>query len=143
MMNPYDDIINLPHHTSASRPRMSVYDRAAQFYPFAALTGYDTAITETARLTDKKIELDEYKKADLSERLCMIQDLKDERSEVSITFFMPDKKKSGGEYITVTGCVKKIDEHERIVVMRDATKIPIEDILEIDGELFGILEHNE
>jgi hypothetical protein len=75
MMNPYDDIINLPHHTSAKRPRMSIYDRAAQFSPFAALTGYDAAISETARLTDKKIELDEYKKADLNERLCMIQDL--------------------------------------------------------------------
>jgi hypothetical protein len=140
MVNPYDDIINLPHHTSASRPHMSVYDRAAQFSPFAALTGYDAAITETARLTNEKIELDEYNKADLSERLCMIQDLKDERPEVSITYFMPDKKKSGGEYITVAGCVRKIDEHERTVIMQDATKIPIDDILEIDGELFGTLK---
>ncbi len=137
MMNPYDDIINLPHHTSPTRRRMSLYDRAAQFSPFAALTGYDAAITETARLTDKKIELDEYEKADLSERLCMIQDLKDERPEVSITYFIPDKKKSGGEYITVTGRVKKIDEHGRTVVMQDATKIPIDDILEIHCELFG------
>lgn len=137
MMNPYDDIINLPHHTSPTRQRMSLYDRAAQFSPFAALTGYDAAITETARLTDKKIELDEYEKADLSERLCMIQDLKDERPEVSITYFIPDKKKSGGEYITVTGRVKKIDEHGRTVVMQDATKIPIDDILEIHCELFG------
>lgn len=137
MMNPYDDIINLPHHTSPTRRRMPLYDRAAQFSPFAALTGYDAAITETARLTDKKIELDEYEKADLSERLCMIQDLKDERPEVSITYFIPDKKKSGGEYITVTGRVKKIDEHGRTVVMQDATKIPIDDILEIHCELFG------
>jgi hypothetical protein len=137
MMNPYDDIINLPHHTSAKRPRMSIYDRAAQFSPFAALTGYDAAISETARLTDKKIELDEYKKADLNERLCMIQDLTDKQPEVTITYFMPDSKKSGGEYITVTGRVKKIDRHGCTVVMHDATKIPICDILEIDGELFG------
>jgi hypothetical protein len=140
MVNPYEDIINLPHHTSASRPRMSVHDRAAQFSPFAALTGYDAAITETARLTDKKIELDEYEKAELSERLCMIQDLKGQRPEVSITYFVPDKKKSGGEYITVTGYVRKIDEHERTVVMQDAAKIPIDDILEIDGELFRTFE---
>ena len=143
MTNPYDDIINLPHHTSTSRPHMSAYDRAAQFSPFAALTGYDAAITETARLTDKRVELDEYSKADLNERLCMIQDQMDEQLEVSITYFQPDKKKSGGAYITSTGCVKKIDEYERTVVMQDDTKIPIDDILKIDGELFGTLEYQE
>ena len=143
MMNPYDDIINLPHHTSTSRPRMSAHDRAAQFSPFAALTGYDSAITETARLTDTRVELDEYSKADLSERLCIIQDQMDQQPEVSITYFQPDKMKSGGAYITAIGCVKKIDEYERTVVMRDATKIPIDDISEIDGELFGILENQE
>ncbi len=140
MTNPYEDIINLPHHTSASRPHMSVYDRAAQFSPFAALTGYDAAISETARLTDQKIELDEYTKAGLSERLCMISDMRDRRTEVSITYFVPDNKKSGGEYITVSGCVRKIDEHDRTVVMQDATKIPIDDILEIESELFCKLE---
>lgn len=143
MMNPYDDIINLPHHTSASRPHMSAHDRAAQFSPFAALTGYDSAITETARLTDKRVELDEYSKADLNERLCIIQRQMDEQTEVSITYFQPDKKKSGGAYFTATGCVKKIDEYERTVVMQDDTKIPIDDIFEIDGELFGTLEHQE
>ena len=101
MMNPYDDIINLPHHTSASRPHMSAYDRAAQFSPFAALTGYDSAITETARLTDKRAELDEYSKAALNEKLCMIQDQTDEQPEVSITYFQPDNKKSGGAYMAL------------------------------------------
>jgi hypothetical protein len=139
MMGPYDDIIDLPHHTSPKRPRMSVYDRAAQFSPFAALTGYDAAIIETARLTDKKIELDEYEKAELNERLSMIQDLKDEQPEVSITYFMPDRKKTGGEYITITGCVKKIDHHDRTLVMQDATKIPIDDILDMDCEIFRTL----
>lgn len=135
MINPYDDIINLPHHTSTSRPHMSAHDRAAQFSPFAALTGYDAAITETGRLTDKRVELDEYRKADLNERLCKIQDQMDEQPEVSITYFQPDKKKSGGAYITVTGCVKKIDAYERTVVMQDDTKIPIEGIFEIDDEI--------
>lgn len=147
MMNPYGDIINLPHHTSASRPHMSAYDRAAQFSPFAALTGYDSAITETARLTDKRVELDEYSKAALNGKLCMIQEQideqPDEEPEVSITYFQPDNKKSGGAYITAAGCVKKIDSYERTVVMRDATRIPIEDILAIEGEMFGTLEHQE
>jgi hypothetical protein len=143
MMNPYDDIINLPHHTSASRPCMSAHDRAAQFSPFAALTGYDSAITETARLTDTRVELDEYSKADLNEKLRILQDQTDQQSEVSITYFQPDKIKSGGAYVTATGCVKKIDEDEHAVVMQDVTKIPIDDIFEIDGELFGILENQE
>ena len=135
MINLYDDIINLPHHTSTSRPHMSAHDRAAQFSPFAALTGYDAAITETGRLTDKRVELDEYRKADLNERLCKIQDRMDEQPEVSITYFQPDKKKSGGAYITVNGRVKKIDAYERTVVMQDDTKIPIDGIFEIDDEI--------
>ena len=143
MMKPYEDIINLMHHTSTSRPRMSAHDRAAQFSPFAALTGYDTAIAETARLTDTRVELDEYSKADLNEKLCIIQDQMDLQPEVSITYFQPDKIKSGGAYITANGCVKKIDEYEHAVVMQDATRIPIDDIFEIDGEIFRILASQE
>ena len=141
MTNPYDDIINLPHHQSLTRPHMSAYDRAAQFSPFAALTGYEDAVAETARLTGKKAELDEYGKSDLNERLNIIQDTLDEQPKVSITYFLPDKKKSGGEYVAVSGCVKKIDEYEHIVVMLDATKIPIDDIAEINGEIFCSLEN--
>ena len=136
----YDDIINLPHHQSATRPHMSNYDRAAQFAPFAALTGYDDAVKETARLTDKKVELDEYSKDALNERLNMIQDAIDEQPEVSITYFLLDKKKSGGAYVTATDRVKKIDEYENIVLLQDGTKIPIDDIAEIVGEVFGALE---
>jgi len=136
----YDSIINLPHHQSATRPHMSSYDRAAQFSPFAALTGYEDAVTETARLTDKKVELDEYAKDALNERLNMIQDTLDEQPEISIMYFLPDNKKSGGAYITVTGYVKKIDKYELVVVMRDGTKIPIDDIVEISGDMFGALE---
>ena len=136
----YDDIINHPHHQSATRPHMSNHDRAAQFSPFAALTGYDDAVKETARLTDTKAELDEYEKAAINERLNRIQDTFDVQPEVSITYFLPNKKKSGGAYITVTGCVKKVDEFEHVVVMRNGTKVHIDDIAEIDGEIFEMLE---
>jgi len=141
MMNPYDDIINLPHHTSPTHPHMSAYDRAAQFSPFAALTGHDAAVAETARLTETRVELDEYSKADLNQRLSIIQDRMDEQPKVSITYFQPDKKKSGGAYITAAGCVKKIEEYERAVVMEDGTNIPIDQIIAIDGELFGPIEN--
>ena len=136
----YDSIKKLPHYQSVTRPHMSLYDRAAQFSPFTALTGYDDAVKETARLTDTKAELDEYEKAAINERLNRIQDTFDVQPEVSITYFLPDKKKSGGAYITVTGCVKKVDEYEHVVVMRNGTKVPIDDIAEIDGEIFEMLE---
>ena len=140
MIDQYNDIIDLPHHQSATRPHMSNYDRAAQFAPFAALTGYDDAVKETARLTDKKVELDEYSKDALNERLNMIQDAIDEQPEVSITYFLLDKKKSGGAYVTATDRVKKIDEYENIVLLQDGTKIPIDDIYEISSVIFGAIE---
>lgn len=140
MSNPYDDIIDRPHHKSTTRPHMSAHDRAAQFSPFAALTGYDSAITETARLTDAQLELDESLKAELNEKLSLIQDRLDQQPEISITYFQADKKKSGGAYITKTGHVKKIDQYEQLVVMQDATKIRIEEILEIEGAVFHTLE---
>ncbi len=139
--NPYDDMIDLPHHTSASRPRMSARDRAAQFSPFAALTGYDASISETARLTDRRVELDEYGKAALNERLCWIQERLDEEPAVTITYFQPDHKKSGGEYITISGSVKKIDMYARTVLISDARKIPIDDIFEIEGGMFRTIEN--
>ena len=137
MTGSYDDIINLLHHVSASRPRMSALDRAAQFSPFAALTGYDDAVKETARLTDERVELDESSKAALNERLLMIQGQLDDQPQVSIIYFQPDDKKAGGTYITATGSVKKIDEYERTAVMKDGTKISIDDIIKIDGDLFN------
>ena len=140
MTGPYDDIINLPHHVSSSRPHMSTLDRAAQFSPFAALTGYDAAVKETARLTDERIEPDEGTKVAMNERLLMIQEQLDDQSQVSITYFQPDNRKDGGAYIVATGCVKKLDEYERSVVMMDGTKIPIDDIIEIDGELFNSID---
>ena len=136
----YDSIKKLPHHQSVTRPHMSLNDRAAQFSPFAALTGYEDAVAEAARLTDTKIELDEYAKGAINERLNAIQDTLDEQPEVSITYYLPDKKKSGGVYVTVTGRVKKVDEYERFIVMRDGVKVAIDDIAEIGGEMFGAVE---
>ena len=134
--NSYEDIIDLPHHTSTTHPPMSAFDRAAQFSPFAALTGHDAAITESARLTETRVELDEYSKADLNRRLCILQDRMDEQPSVSITYFQPDTKKSGGAYITAAGCIKKMVEYERAVVMQDDTRIPIDQIIAVDGEWF-------
>lgn len=103
----YDDVIHLPHPASKIHPRMSMVDRAAQFSPFAALTGYDAVLKETARLTGERIELDEYEKNALNERLQLIAATLGEDHEVSITYFKPDELKAGGEYVTVTGEIKK------------------------------------
>ena len=135
----YADIINLPHHVSKSRPQMSISDRAAQFSPFAALTGYDAAIEETGRLTDSFIELDENRKSFLNEKLQLIVKHIKEQPKVTITHFKPDEKKDGGTYIDIIGFVKKIDDYEKCVVMRDGTKIKIEKIYNIQCEKLGCL----
>jgi len=132
MSGKYDDIINLPHHVSATRPPMAIIDRAAQFSPFAALTGHDAAIIETGRLTGEKAELSDDTKEHLSEQLNLLQSRIDEMPVAYITYFVPDTKKSGGEYVTTTGSIKKIDNIDGIVVMQDKTKIPIDDISEIE-----------
>lgn len=138
--NKYDKIINLPHHVSSTRPHMSMIDRAAQFSPFAALTGYDAAVKETARLTEQQIELDEYEKAALDQRILLLQEHLKELPEVTITHFVPDERKDGGKYVSITEAVKKIDTYEKQIVLVDKSKIPIENILSIEGELFRILE---
>jgi uncharacterized protein (UPF0248 family) len=139
MTGAYDDIINLPHHVSATRPRMSAIDRAAQFSPFAALTGDDAAIKETVRLTDERVELDEIMKDVLSDRLQIIADRIKEHPEIAITYFQPDAKKKGGAYVTVTDTAKKVNEYERVVVMADGTVIPIDEIISIDGQIFDTM----
>ena len=132
----YDDIIRLPRPASMRHPRMALPDRAAQFAPFAALTGYEAAIAETFRLTDDRMELDEYTKAALSDRLRVIADGDAGQYPVSITYFRPDARKRGGDYATAAGTVKKIDEIHRIVVMAGGLKVPIDDIIAIDGAVF-------
>ena len=128
-MGEYDDIINLPHHVSRKHPRMSIHDRAAQFAPFAALTGHGEAIAETARLTDRKIELDDYERLKLDEKLLILQEHIMEMPEISVTYFCPDKKKEGGKYVPITKALRKINDMERTLLMEDGMQIRIEDIL--------------
>lgn len=136
----YDEIINLPHHVSKTRPQMPMSDRAAQFAPFAALTGYDSAIKETGRLTDEKIELDEETLTVLDRKYQLLMDALDEAPEIEITYFKPDERKAGGKYVSATGTVKKVDDFERLITMQDGLKIPMDDVLSIAGELFSSLE---
>lgn len=135
MTGPYDDIIGLPHPTSKKHPRMPLSDRAAQFSPFAALTGHEAAIRETARLTDRQVELDEDEKTELNRRLRILADHLPERPEVRVTYFQADKRKEGGSYEKAEGAIKRIDEQERAVVMTDGRRIPIDDIYEIESGL--------
>lgn len=136
----YDEIINFPHHVSKTRPQMPMSDRAAQFSPFAALTGYDSAIRETGRLTDEKIDLDEESLNALNVRYQMLTDALEERPEVRITYFKPDERKAGGAYVTTAGAVRKIDDFEQTIIMQDGTRIPMGDVLSLEGELFSALE---
>lgn len=131
MSNGYEDIINLPHHVSVNHPHMAMIDRAAQFSPFAALTGHGAAIEETARLTDEQIELDESRKEIINEKLVFIAESADDLSEVTVIFFVPDGRKFGGEYVSVTGQVKKIDTLKHDIIMTDGRVIPIENVYDI------------
>lgn len=139
-MEKYKDIINLPHKQSSKRPHMSLLDRAAQFAPFAALVGYDDAIKETGRLTDDRIELSEENLATLNSRYQILVDHLDEEPEVTITYFVPDIYKTGGSYITKTGVVKKLDAYERLITMTDGAKIQMDDVLTLEGDIFGAAE---
>lgn len=139
-MKGYEDIINLPHHISPTRQQMPMSDRAAQFSPFAALTGYDAAIKETGRLTDERIELDVEALSALDMKYQLLMEALDEAPEVTITYFRPDERKAGGKYVSAVGAVKKIDDFERRITMQDGAKIPMDDVLSIEGELFSVLE---
>lgn len=140
MSGKYDDILFLPHPVSTERRHMSNLERAAQFAPFAALTGYERAVRETARLTETKAELDEGEKALIDARLRMLLDLPGQQPEITITYFVPDKRKSGGSYVEATGYVKRIDLVEKIIFLTDGTRIPIEDIFALEGKLFAQVE---
>ena len=131
-MGKYDDIINLPHYEPKHHPRMSMYSRAAQFAPFAALTGYDEQVKETARLTDDRLDLDDEVKAILDAKLQEIQDNISSKPQVTITYFIADARKDGGKYVTVTNNIKKIDEYKQAIILVDATEIPIIDVVKIE-----------
>lgn len=140
MNRKYNEIMWLPHHVSKTRPQMPMSDRAAQFAPFAALTGYDAAIKETGRLTDERIELDVEALSALDMKYQLLMEALDEAPEVTITYFQPDERKAGGKYVSAVGAVKKIDDFERRITMQDGAKIPMDDVLSIEGELFSVLE---
>ena len=130
-MSRYDDIITLPHHVSPTRQRMSMYDRATQFAPFAALVGYDDAVAETARLTEARPELDEQEQRELNARLCALADHIQDQPEVRIRYFVPEVRKSGGAIVEVCGKIKRISQAERSIIMFDGTEISIPDLIEI------------
>lgn len=131
MDDKYADIIGLPHHTSSTRIRMSAKNRAAQFSPFAALTGYDDAVKEAARLTDQWNGLSEDEKELLDRKLTII--MQQRRPAVRITFFEPDQKKTGGAYVCVTGVIRKISESSRRIILEDGTEISIDMVCGIDS----------
>lgn len=133
-MGNYDDIIHLPHHVSPTRSHMSMSDRAAQFSPFAALTGYEAAITETGRLTDSRIELEDYSRAILDRKLQYLSELAWQHPEVTITYFVPDDRKSGGSYAELTGRLKKIDPYTRTITMMDGRRISLSEITDIEND---------
>ena len=130
-MSRYDDIINLPHHVSPTRQRMSMHDRAAQFAPFAALVGYDDAVAETARLTESRPELDEQEQQAINERLAYIADHIHEQPDVRIKYFVLDEHKSGGAIVEVSGKVKKTSATDATIVLTDGCKIRLSDITDL------------
>lgn len=140
MNEKYRAIINLPHHVSENRPHMSMIDRAAQFSPFAALTGHDEALDETARLTDVFVEPDDDEKQLLDEKIHMISELIEEKPIVIVTYFVPDDKKDGGRYVNITDFIRKIDTLNREIITGEGVRIPVDFIVGISGDIFdGIL----
>ena len=136
MSGKYDDILHLPHPTSAKHPRMPISERAAIFSPFAALTGHAGAIAETARLTERKMELDEDTKAELDRRQAVLLEHIKEQPEITVTWFQPDERKDGGTYLTVTGQLKKLDTIQRVLILTDGTEISLDDVVGIGSDYF-------
>ena len=139
----YDDIINLPYPTSAKHPRMPISDRAAIFSPFAALTGHGDAIRETARLTEQKMELDEDAKAELDRRQAVLLEHVKEQPEITVTWFCPDEKKSGGAYVVTTGRLKKVDETAGTLKLADGMTISLDEIGHLQCEVIQGLSSEE
>lgn len=134
-MDKYEDIINLSRPDS-KHAKMSLYQRSAQFAPFAALTGYEGQVKETARLTDKRIELNEEAKLNLDFKIQVIHEVLSNNPDVEITYFIPDERKDGGKYETIKNKIKKIDTYNQAIVMQDDLKIPIKEIIDISSDIF-------
>lgn len=137
MNNKYNDMLHMPHHVSQTHPHMSMQNRAAQFSPFAALTGFESIIKETSRQTTQRSELDESAKEALDKKLQRLLQVLHVHPQISITFFKPDEKKDGGAYICTTGTIKKIDGYGENLIMTDGTQIPISEITSLQGDLFN------
>lgn len=138
MTKKYDDIIYLPRHISKTRKPMSRIERAAQFSPFAALTGHSAAIKETARTTEERVELDIYMKQEINNKLEFLKN-SEKYPEINITYFQQDEKKDGGIYITCESTFRRIDEYEHVIIIDEGTKIPIDEIIDLEGEIFETL----
>lgn len=136
----YDDIIHFPHPVSVAHPPMAVSDRAAQFSPFAALSGHEAAIHEAARLTDQRVELDENCKEALNRKIMLLMRRIQEHPEVAITYFAADSEKDGGCYTEVKGNIKKIDGYGDLIILVDGTRIPLYDVIEIKGEALCMID---
>lgn len=134
-MGNYDDIINL-HRPISKHPQMSLYQRSAQFAPFAALTGYEGQVKETARLTDRRIELDEEMKLILDMKIQIINEMLPNKPEIEVTYFIPDGRKDGGRYETIINNVKKVDNYNEQIIMKNGLRIDIKEIIEITGDIF-------
>lgn len=130
-MKDYSDIIDLPHHVSEKHPRMSLYDRAAQFSPFSALSGYESEIAETGRFIEERVHLDEQKKRELDSRMQEII-TKDSR-RIRVFFFIPDERKEGGSYKEIEADINRIDAYKRIIVLSSGDRLPFEDIIDIES----------
>lgn len=139
-MEDYDDIINIPYSGKKSGVALSMHQRAAQFAPFAALVGHDSMIMETARLTDEELEVTDEAIAILSRKMNCLRMTLSQRPVVTITYFLADEKKSGGEYRTAIGVIRKIDDYENLIVMEDGTRIPLRHILDLDSEIINQME---
>lgn len=141
MKHPYDDILHLPHHVSQNHPQMSMRDRAAQFSPFAALTGYENAIDETGRLTEQRRELSEHELSELNRKMSILVEHLSEKPEVSIEYFVPDERKTGGSYMILTGSVVQISISGRTITMRDECVVRLDDIVKMSGAVFDRIDN--
>ncbi len=138
-LHDYSDILDMPAPTFSHRRRMTMVERGAQFAPFAALTGYEAAVEEAARLTDRRAELSEDKKEEIDAKLRLVVSSESD-GEITVTYFIPDVKKSGGAYRTRIGTALRVDEYESVLIMADGYRISLDAIREIEGDMFEDLE---
>ena len=137
---PYGDIVNLPRPVSKKHPEPPLSERAARFAPFAAITDYEKMVLEKARVTEERIELDECALSLLDKKLHVLQNHLSQSPEITVTYFVPDKKKTGGAYRTIIGTAKRIDQYKKLLIMNDGRKIQLGDIYKLESELFRSLD---